>query len=162
MFQSLFQTPFGIAILKASELGLTEFTFDVDDTKSVNEDPNEHIKQAKTEIDEYFNQKRNSFNVPLDLSSGSPFYQKVWQELLNIPYGTTTSYKKLSIKIGDVKAIRAVGTANGRNPIAIIVPCHRVIGSDGSLTGYAHGLDMKRRLLHLEQPQAMGLQASLF
>lgn len=162
MFQSLFKTPFGNAILKASDTGLTQFSFRFDEKKTLIDSQNQHIKQAKTELDEYFSQERQTFDVPLDLSAGSIFYQKVWNELLNIPYGRTTSYKNLSIKLGDVKAIRAVGTANGRNPVAIIVPCHRVIGSDGSLTGYAHGLEMKRQLLHLEQPQTMGLQASLF
>lgn len=162
MFQSLFKTPFGIAILRASESGLTGFSFSVDEKKVLKEEPNEHIEQAKSELNEYFEGKRTFFEVTLDLSAGSDFYQRVWNALINIPFGKTTSYKQLSIDLGNVKAIRAVGTANGRNPIAIIVPCHRVIGSDGSLTGYAYGLDMKRKLLELERPESIGVQASLF
>ena len=162
MFHSFYKTPFGTAILKASERGITELKFQV---KSPNQEPevkNEHIKQAISELEAYFQGSLREFQVALDLSTGSTFYQKVWQALLSIPYGKTTSYKQLSIDLGDVKAIRAVGTANGRNPIAIIVPCHRVIGSDGSLTGYAYGLDMKQKLLHLENPETMGIQTALF
>ncbi|RPI61177.1 MAG: methylated-DNA--[protein]-cysteine S-methyltransferase, partial [Ignavibacteriales bacterium] len=89
------------------------------------------------------------FDVPLDIE-GTDFQKRVWNELRNIPYGKTISYKTLSEKLGDVKAIRAVGKANGQNPIAIIIPCHRVIGANGSLVGYAGGLDIKEKLLHLE------------
>lgn len=93
--------------------------------------------------------KEKNFNLPLDLE-GTEFQKKVWKELQKISYGKTISYKMLSEKIGNVKAIRAVGKANGENPVAIIVPCHRVIGSNGSLTGYASGLDIKEKLLLLE------------
>lgn len=159
MFQSLFKTPFGNAVLTASESGLTQLKFN---SKPSDNGTNEHIEQAKSELKEYFEGKRTVFQVSLDLSAGSDFYQRVWNALLDIPFGKTTSYKQLSTDLGNVKAIRAVGTANGRNPIAIIVPCHRVIGSDGSLTGYAYGLDMKRKLLELERPESIGVQASLF
>lgn len=101
------------------------------------------------QLREYFEGKRKKFEVPLDLD-GTEFQKKVWDELQKIPYGKTVSYKTLSEKLGDIKAIRAVGKANGQNPIAIIVPCHRVIGIDGSLTGYAGGLEIKEKLLHLE------------
>lgn len=162
MFHSFFKTPFGIAKLKASESGITEIKFNISDQNDAPGTPNEHIKQAISELEEYFHGSLTSFNVSLDLSAGSTFYQRVWNALVKIPYGKTTSYKQLSIDLGNVKAIRAVGTANGRNPIPIIVPCHRVIGSDGSLTGYAYGLEMKQRLLQLESPETMGLQATLF
>lgn len=106
---------------------------------------NECIKQLK----EYFLEKRKDFSLPLALE-GTEFQQRVWQELLKIPFGETISYLQLSERLGNKKAIRAVGRANGRNPVAIIVPCHRVIGSDGSLTGYAGGLWRKEWLLKHE------------
>ncbi len=162
MFHSFYQTPFGTAILRASERGITEIKFDVKTENVGSDHQNEHITQAISELGDYFQGSLKEFQVALDLAAGSTFYQKVWNALLKIPYGKTTSYKQLSIDLGDVKAIRAVGTANGRNPIAIIVPCHRVIGSDGSLTGYAYGLDMKQKLLHLENPATMGIQSTLF
>lgn len=101
------------------------------------------------QLNEYFDGTRKKFNVPLDVE-GTEFQKRVWKELQKIPYGKTISYKTLSEKLGDVKAVRAVGKANGQNPIAIIIPCHRVIGADGKLTGYAGGLDIKEKLLHLE------------
>lgn len=103
-----------------------------------------------------FEGNRNDFKLN---PKGTAFQQKVWQELLNIPYGKTMSYQELSIKLGDVKATRAVANANGKNPLWIVVPCHRVIGSDGSLTGYAGGLWRKKWLLDHENPVK---QQSLF
>jgi len=107
------------------------------------------IKEAAKQLDEYFNKKRKFFNLPLTLY-GTDFQKKVWNELLNIPYGKTCSYGELAAIIGNSKASRAVGMANNRNPVVIIIPCHRVIGHDGSLTGYAGGLELKRELLELE------------
>ncbi len=101
------------------------------------------------ELKEYFNKKRKSFSVPLDFT-GSEFQLKVWNELQKIPYGETVSYKTIAERLGDEKLIRAVGKANGANPIPIIVPCHRVINSDGSLAGYSAGLKIKEKLLKLE------------
>lgn len=98
---------------------------------------------------EYFNGKRKEFNIPLDIS-GSEFQMKVWKALQKIPYGKTISYKILSENIGDLKAIRAVGKANGSNPVPIIIPCHRVINSDGSLGGFSCGIEIKEILLSLE------------
>lgn len=108
--------------------------------------------QTKKELVEYFNKQRKKFTIPL-LMIGTPFQQSVWEVLLTIPYGRTLSYKEESIQLGNQKAIRAVSSANGKNRIAIIVPCHRVIGSDGSLTGYAGGLHRKQYLLNLESNQ---------
>lgn len=108
--------------------------------------------QTKKELVEYFNKQRKTFTIPL-LMIGTPFQQSVWEVLLTIPYGRTLSYKEESIQLGNQKAIRAVSSANGKNRIAIIVPCHRVIGSDGSLTGYAGGLHRKQYLLNLESNQ---------
>jgi len=98
---------------------------------------------------EYFHSKRKTFKVPLDLH-GTEFQKKVWNELLKIPYGKTVSYKTIAGKVGDVKSIRAVGRANGANPVPIIIPCHRVINSDGSIGGYSGGIKIKEKLLELE------------
>ncbi len=116
------------------------------------------LKAAVTQLNEYFDGKRQSFEFKVN-PQGTDFQQKVWQELLNIPYGKTISYLDLAKKLGDVKAIRAVASANGKNPLWIVFPCHRVIGTDGSLTGYAGGLWRKKWLLEHESPSS---QQSLF
>jgi methylated-DNA-[protein]-cysteine S-methyltransferase len=108
------------------------------------------IKKAAAQIDEYLAGKRKQFTIPLALH-GTEFQMAVWRELQKIPFGETRSYKDIAAAIGRPKAVRAVGMANNRNPIVLIVPCHRVIGHDGSLTGYGGGLSLKRRLLELEQ-----------
>lgn len=105
--------------------------------------------EVAKQLNEYFGGKRKEFTVPIKLY-GTNFQLKVWQALCDIPYGQTRSYKDVAIQIGNPKAARAVGMANNRNPIAIIVPCHRVIASDGKLGGYAAGLDVKRKLLKIE------------
>ena len=115
------------------------------------------IQQCIDQLNEYFEGSRKTFDIPLQ-QEGTPFQQKVWAQLLNIGYGKTISYLTLSKQIGDTKAIRAVGTTNGKNQIAIIVPCHRVIGSDGSLTGYAGELWRKKWLLDHEGKFANGVQ----
>lgn len=107
---------------------------------------------VRRQLEEYFAGERKVFELPL-CPSGSPFQRRVWQALLEIPYGATTSYGAIARRLGPDVSPRAVGSANGANPIAIIVPCHRVIGSDGSLTGYGGGLDVKARLLALEASQ---------
>lgn len=109
----------------------------------------EVIRKAIAQLDEYFDRKRNVFDIPL-LFVGTEFQKTVWNELLNIPYGTTESYASLSQRLGNPKAIRAVASANGANAISIFVPCHRVIGSNRKLTGYAGGLPAKQLLLELE------------
>lgn len=110
----------------------------------------ELIKKAYTQLEEYLSGKRTEFNIEIEMI-GTEFQKKVWKELLNIPYGETRSYKDIAIAIGNGKACRAVGNANNKNPIAIIVPCHRVVGSNGSMTGYAGGLDIKEKLLKIEK-----------
>ncbi len=107
------------------------------------------IEQCIAELEEYFLRGRKFFTVELQLS-GSDFQNKVWNELLTIPYGKTISYLELAIRVGDINSVRAVGLANGQNPIAILVPCHRVIGKNGDLVGYGGGLDKKLWLLHHE------------
>ena len=111
----------------------------------------EELKEAVLQLQDYFDGKRTTFTFPLN-PSGTDFQKKVWDELLHIPFGKTCSYLDLSKKLGDVKAIRAVASANGKNPLWIVIPCHRVIGSDGSLTGYAGGLWRKKWLLEHENP----------
>ena len=115
------------------------------------------LQNAASQLQDYFAAKLQRFDLALDLSSGTAFQQSVWQALLTIPFGGTTSYGEISHLIQNPKAIRAVGGAIGRNPIGIIVPCHRVIGKDGSLTGYAGGLDRKKALLQLESPLFGGI-----
>ncbi len=110
-----------------------------------------------SQLEEYFQFNRNSFDVLLDIR-GTEFQKKVWQELLKIPYGKTVSYKFIAKQLGDEKLLRAVGRANGANPIPVIIPCHRVINEDGSLGGYSAGLDIKEKLLKLEG----SIQLSLF
>jgi methylated-DNA-[protein]-cysteine S-methyltransferase len=108
------------------------------------------LRQAQVQLAEYFAGHRSSFDLPLDLQGGTAFQRSVWDALLAIPRGGTTSYGTLSRSIGQPAAMRAVGAAVGRNPLSIVVPCHRVVGADGSLTGYAGGLERKTALLRLE------------
>ena len=108
------------------------------------------IKEAYNQLNEYFNKEREQFELPLS-PQGTEFQLKVWSALREIPYGETCSYKDIAIKVGNEKASRAVGMANNRKPIAIFVPCHRVIGANGKLVGYAGGLDIKEKLLEMEK-----------
>lgn len=108
------------------------------------------IRKTYLQLKEYLSGKRKNFDIEIEMI-GTEFQKKVWKELLNIPYGETRSYKDIAIAIGNEKACRAVGNANNKNPIAIIVPCHRVVGSNGSMTGYAGGLNIKEKLLKIEK-----------
>ena len=109
------------------------------------------IKEAKKQLDEYFAGRRKEFSLPLEFTQGTEFQKRIWNLLLKIPYGETRSYKELAAMAGNPKASRAVGGANNKNPISIIIPCHRVIGADGSLVGYGGGLEIKKKLLELEE-----------
>jgi AraC family transcriptional regulator of adaptative response/methylated-DNA-[protein]-cysteine methyltransferase len=122
---------------------------------------NHHLKQLKQEMKEYFGGKRRSFDLSLDTPT-TEFRQQVWNKLREIPFGQTASYKEQAIKLGNKKAVRAVANANGQNRIAIVIPCHRIIGSDGSLTGYAGGLDRKKWLLQHEGSYKSTTQLSIF
>jgi len=150
------ETISGILVLVvASQKGISKVVFNPSEdsldlsnsTKLQSNDP--YLFGIFDQLKEYFAGTRKEFDVTLDIE-GTDFQKRVWNELRNIPYGKTISYKTLSEKLGDVKAIRAVGKANGQNPIAIIIPCHRVIGANGNLVGYAGGLDIKEKLLHIE------------
>lgn len=141
-------SPLGVTKISGDENGISEISVGYDDSIT-NEIPTEFQLVVK-ELEEYFSGKRKEFTFKLN-PTGTDFQKRVWQELLKIPFGKTTSYLDLSKKLGDVKAIRAVASANGKNPLWIVVPCHRVIGSDGSLTGYAGGLWRKQWLLEHEK-----------
>jgi methylated-DNA-[protein]-cysteine S-methyltransferase len=148
-------SPLGAITLVAHDTALVGTWFDAQKhlPKSTHWQPvSRHavLQHAKEQLREYFAGQRTVFDLPLDLSSGTAFQQRVWQGLLTIPLGQTVSYGHISESLGNPKAVRAVGGAVGRNPIGIIVPCHRVIGSNGALTGYAGGLDRKTLLLQLE------------
>jgi methylated-DNA-[protein]-cysteine S-methyltransferase len=120
---------------------------------------NEHLKRAKRQLAEYFAGKRRSFDLALD-PGGTGFQKRVWRAIAGVPYGETISYGELARRAGFPEGARAAGAATGRNPIGIIVPCHRIVGSDGSLTGYAGGLEKKRALLALESGQKDLLSAA--
>lgn len=151
------KTPVGIAKIEGDEQGVAVISILNDETAISSKIP-KILNKAATELSEYFEGKRHDFSFAMN-PRGTDFQKSVWQELLKIPFGKTTSYLDLSKKLGDVKAIRAVASANGKNPLWIVVPCHRVIGSDGSLTGYAGGLWRKKWLLEHETPP---VQQSLF
>ena len=143
-------TPLGFTEIQGDENGISKIHVMNEDVEISTKIPKE-LKEAVLQLQDYFDGKRTSFTFPLN-PSGTDFQKKVWQELVNIPYGKTCSYLDLSKKLGDVKAIRAVAAANGKNPLWIVVPCHRVIGTNGSLTGYAGGLWRKKWLLEHENP----------
>lgn len=147
IFQSNYQSPLGFLILKSDGLAVTEISFSESELQEQNDCA--VLLQCKLQLDDYFSGKSFGFDLPLN-PEGTEFQQKVWSELLKIPYGETITYMELAIRLGDPKAIRAVGTANGRNPIAIVIPCHRVIGAGNKLTGYAGGIWRKKVLLELE------------
>lgn len=151
------QSPLGITRITGDEHGVAEISVRNAETELTPEIP-KSLKEAVWQLNEYFDGKRTEFTFKLN-PKGTEFQQKVWQELLKIPFGKTVSYMDITKKLGDVKAIRAVASANGKNPLWIVVPCHRVIGTDGSLTGYAGGLWRKKWLLEHESPSA---QQSLF
>lgn len=138
-------TPVGKMYLASDGENITELKFGMCEKDS----PDAVLFKAKTELEEYFAGQRKAFSLPLK-PKGTPFQLCVWRTLREIPYGETATYGEIAKRIGNTKACRAVGMANNRNPIAIIVPCHRVIGAGGSLTGYAGGLDKKEFLLNLE------------
>lgn len=150
-------TPLGIAKIEGDTAGITSIVVLNEDVPVDTVIP-ESLEEVVYQLTEYFEGKRNSFNLVLN-PKGTDFQKKVWNLLEQIPYGKTMSYLDLSKQYGDPKAIRAVASANGKNPLWIVVPCHRVIGSNGSLTGYAGGLHRKKWLLEHESPAK---QQSLF
>jgi methylated-DNA-[protein]-cysteine S-methyltransferase len=152
-----YKTPIGTARIVGDEDGISSITVLDSEEESSTNIP-ECLQECVEQLNEYFQKKRSSFNLNLN-PQGTDFQKEVWSTLQRIPYGSTKSYLKMSEEMGDVKAIRAVASANGKNPLWIVIPCHRVIGSDGSLTGYSGGLWRKRWLLEHENPP---IQQSLF
>ena len=150
------ETPIGILQITGNKLGISSIN-PVENGVVTTNIPL-HLQEAVTQIQDYFVGKRKEFNFTIQ-PSGTAFQRSVWEELRNIPYGKTISYLDLAKKLGDPKVIRAAATANGKNPMLIAIPCHRVIGSDGSLTGYSGGLWRKKWLLEHENPTN---QQSLF
>ncbi len=147
---TLYSIPFGQIQIghRDGKITLLHFVGENENPRSDKASPISDL--AHLQVMEYFSGRRTNFDLPLDLQ-GTVFQKSVWQALCEIPFGERRSYKEIATMVGNPKASRAVGMANNRNPIAIIVPCHRVVGADGSLVGYAGGLDLKKRLLELEQ-----------
>ncbi|MEM7102259.1 MAG: methylated-DNA--[protein]-cysteine S-methyltransferase [Bacteroidota bacterium] len=157
-----FDSPVGMLKISGSKSGIMEISY----VKNVSEserdrDIPECLNDCLEQLEEYFSGKRKKFSVKT-IWRGTEFQIKVWKEMVKIPYGTTSTYLSLALSVGDRNAVRAVGAACKQNPIAIIGPCHRVIGTDGDLTGYFGGLEQKRDLLMLENPMVFGKQISLF
>ena len=158
LMRCAFESPLGPMTLAADDHGLAGVWFDGQqhqpDPSGWTVDPAHPVLVRTTrQLQEYFTGKRQVFDLPLALDGGTDFQQQVWRALLEIPSGQTVSYGTLSQRIGRPRAVRAVGTAIGRNPLSIVVPCHRIVGTNGALTGYAGGLDRKTALLQLESPR---------
>jgi len=157
MKQAVISSPMGPIGITGNGLGITQVVFEENTTDISPVIPLE-LKGVVSQLEEYFAGKRTTFSLKLN-PQGTDFQKKVWKQLVKIPFGKTVSYMDMAKELGDPKVIRAAASANGKNPISIIIPCHRVIGSDGSLTGYAGGLHRKKWLLAHESPVT---QTSLF
>lgn len=155
IYSAYYNSPVGWLLLEADETGITKVHFAEENERGELENACLVLKQCILELDEYFLGKREEFSVNVN-ASGTVFQKKVWEQLQKIPFAKTISYAQLATQLGDLKSIRAAGTANGKNPVAIIIPCHRVIGSDGSLTGYGGGLWRKKWLLDFERKRKQG------
>lgn len=153
-YYTYYQSPNGQMTIQANDIGLLGAWFEIQTTQpqelGAYSDDHAILNQTKIQLEEYFSGSRTQFDLPL-AAKGTDFQQSVWQALCKIPYGETWSYQQLADEIGNPKAVRAVGLANGKNPISVIVPCHRVIGKNGKLTGYAGGVETKEKLLQLER-----------
>lgn len=154
-------TPIGKLKIIGDELAIKMVSFTDESERSTDGKVPNVVRTCKFQLKEYFEGKRKEFDFAID-PGGTDFQKQVWEELLKIPFGKTSTYAKQAHKLGDLKKIRAVGTANGKNPIAIIIPCHRIIGTDGSLTGYAGGLHRKEWLLKHEHSLPSYNQLKLF
>ena len=148
----IYESPVGKLLIEDNGEAITKISF-TNNEKDNEGSPSPLIIQAINQLEEYFEGKRKIFDLPIS-PTGTDFQKKVWQALLEIPYGETQSYKEIASKVGNPKAYRAVGMANNKNPIAIVIPCHRVIGKNGDLTGYAGGKIKKLFLIKLERDNA--------
>lgn len=151
---AIIDTPLGLLELKGTSEGLDSITH-INSKKPISKEIPSPLKDTVKQLKEYFANKRTEFSIKL-LPQGTDFQKRVWKELEQIPHGKTVNYLEIAKRLGDPKVIRAAASANGKNPISIIIPCHRVIGSDGSLTGYAGGLQRKKWLLEHESPVKQG------
>ncbi|MBN8047422.1 MULTISPECIES: methylated-DNA--[protein]-cysteine S-methyltransferase [Paraclostridium] len=147
LYYGYYKSPIGILRIVVDESSLVALDFNEDKKKQ--SDEHSYIKEVKNQLDEYFKGKRELFDLKIKLN-GTDFQNKVWSELTKIPYGETISYKELATRIGNDKACRAVGNANNKNKISIVIPCHRVVGSNKKLVGYAGGLEKKEWLINHE------------
>ena len=155
-------SPVGFLEISISKIGLRSIQILDQACNHIIEDLSERAFEYKLQIDEYFAGTRTSFDFGLDLAGVPNFHRDVLKMVYTIPYGKTRSYKQIAAVLGNPKAVRAVGQANGKNPIPIVIPCHRVIGNNGELTGYAYGIDVKMKLLELENPKKYVPQIDLF
>lgn len=146
---TIYNSPLGKLLIEAVDGHITIITNDIDEKIDKTEHDNELLEETKRQLDEYFAGKRKTFTLPLAFD-GTKYRKAVWEELLKIPYGTTISYSELAAAIGNDKGARSVGMACSENNIMIVVPCHRVIGKNGKLTGYSGGIEIKKQLLELE------------
>ena len=156
-FSGLFTAPFGVLNVVTSDLGVRYVIFEndahpkpLDALNLQHDDSHDVMREVLSQLNEYFSGKRREFELPLDLH-GTEFQVAAWKSLARIPFGHTSSYGEQAASIGRPTAVRAIGGANGRNPVAVILPCHRVIGANGSLTGFGGGLEVKKWLLQHEQ-----------
>lgn len=159
--KSFLETPIGWFEIKGNATGISSVKMTAAPEEESPDLP-APLLACKRQLSEYFDRKRQKFDLSLDFGNATTFHKAVWQELLNIPYGQTVNYSWIAEKLGDVNKVRAVGQANRSNPIAIIVPCHRVIAKNGDLQGYFYGLAVKRKLLEIENPMSFATQGSLF
>jgi len=156
------ESSFGCWEIQGSELGISGVRRIEHSPCPKEADTPEVLQEAVRQLSAYFEGQLHEFDLTLDFGAAPDFHVAVWRELLRIPYGHTSSYRAIAEALGNPAAVRAVGQANARNPIAIIVPCHRCIAKNGDLQGYFYGLDMKRALLELENPSSFARQGSFF
>lgn len=162
MDTAYYKSPLGWFKFEGSTKGLRKLRFLADLIPPDNHNTPPTLQYYVQQLDEYFHHRRTDFDLKLDWEGATEFNQSVWKALLEIPYGRTTTYSAIANRLNNPKAVRAVGLANRNNPIGVMVPCHRVIAKSGELHGYFYGLDMKRKLLELENPLSFGEQGKLF
>lgn len=162
MYQGLLKSPLGLIVIKRSDIGISAVEILDSEEPAFKEIIHPEIIIAQKQLLAYFSGDLKEFDLSFDLSGHPPFHLSVWQELQKIPYGETRSYSNIADALSSPGAVRAVGLANAKNPIAIILPCHRVIGKNGSLTGYAYGLETKKWLLSFELENSETKRGMLF
>lgn len=149
-YNQVIETAFGNWEIRADKRYILQILH-LDKPTTVEVRPNSITQACYLQLEEYFKGDRMIFDLPLDKNAGTPFQREVWDQVSSIPYGETTNYQKIANLMDNPGSVRAVGAANGKNPLPLVIPCHRVIGSDGSLTGYAYGVPLKKQLLLFEK-----------